>query len=302
MGFIDKKRCCALWLFLGANLLICGKAGAYEKKQIVTSLFPLMEFAQAVAQDSADVHLLIPPGAEVHTWQPRPSDIMQLSSADLFIFIGYGLEPWVPGLLRSVSSASLIAIEVGKILALAEQGGEGEKPDPHIWLDPELDQRIVDEICRILSEIEPARSSFFEANAALYKKRLRELDLSYKIGLETCRHRTFLLAGHTAFSFLARRYHLEQLALSGLSPDAEPSPTRIIEIIRWAKEHRVTAVFMEAYASDRMAKMLARELKAKILILNPGANLSQEQRLQGLTFFDIMEANLHNLKIGLGCD
>ncbi len=273
------------------------------KIKIIASVFPLMEFAGAVAGERGEVSLLLPPGAGVHTWQPRASDILRLSSADLFIYVGAGLEPWIPDLLKSISSKKLRILAVAEFLPLNGQQKDGKDGvDPHVWLDFELDRLIVNRIAGTLSGIDPAHASSYRAGATQYDENLKKLDEHYSMSLNHCRQKTILVGGHAAFGYLAKRYNLEQISLYGLSPDAEPTPSRLMDTIQWARDHNIKAVFIEANTSAKMAKVLAKEIQAELLVLNPGANLNKKEWNSGLTFFDIMEENLKNLKKGLICD
>jgi zinc transport system substrate-binding protein len=291
----------SLWTSLTSPQNGCG--AQVKKLKIVTSIFPLMEFARAVAAEQGDVSLLLPPGAGVHTWQPRASDIMRLASADLFIYIGAGLEPWISDLLRSVPSGRLETLAAADVLPLEKENADSRgAADPHIWLDFELDRMIVSRIAEILSEMDPSHAAFYRSGAVRYNEKLNQLDEKFSQSLSQCSHKTILLGGHAAFGYLARRFHLQQVSLYGLSPDAEPSPSRLMETVEWAKQHNIKAVYMEANASAKMAKILAGEIHADLLVLNPGANLNKGEWASGLTFIEIMEENLKNLKRGLLCD
>jgi zinc transport system substrate-binding protein len=287
-----------------------------RKIRIVTSVFPLMEFAQAVCGERGEVHLLVPPGAEIHTWQPRPSDIVRLSSADLFIFIGSSMEPWLQDILDSVQNPDLRTLEASQGIPLIERDSAGsehesehedehaheaEGVDPHIWLDFQNDQIIIDKIAVALSGLNPEGTSIFRKNAAVYKQRLRALDEKFRGSLQECTHKVFILGGHAAFGYMARRYGLRQISLYGVSPDSSPTPKRLIEIVELAKKHKIKVIFFEASVSDELARVLAKEVGARTLVLNPGANLTKEELKLGKTFFDIMEENLENLKDGLVC-
>jgi zinc transport system substrate-binding protein len=272
--------------------------------KIVTSVFPLREFAREIAADRAEVSLLLPPGAGVHTWQPRASDILRLSSADAFIYIGAGLEPWISDLLKSLSAPGLRVLALAHSLPLQEieKGDEEKEHDPHVWLDFGLDLIIVDRIGALLSDIDPAGAPAFQERTERLKTRIQALDAAYVRELNSCQSRTLLIGGHAAFGYLTKRYGLEQISLSGLSPDAEATPSRLMAAIEWGRKSRSRAVFMEANTSSRMAAVLARELQVEVLPLHPGANLNKKEWESGRTFFDIMEENLLNLKKGLACD
>jgi zinc transport system substrate-binding protein len=237
---------------------------------------------------------------------------VKLSSADVFIYIGAQLEPWAEEILRSIRNPDLVVIVAAEGIDLLgnEHGdhlGEGKQdhahgsPDPHIWLDFAHDEMIVDRIAGALSAVVPNRRNIFQQNATIYKRKLRALDEKYRKELENCDRKTIILGGHAAFGYLARRYHLTQIALYGLSPDAKPTPRQLIEVIEIVKKRKGTAIFFEINVNNELARVIAKETGAKTLVLNPGASLTREQINTGATFLRIMEKNLENLKDGLRC-
>jgi zinc transport system substrate-binding protein len=298
-----------VYLFVGN-----GTHGYFRSKQdvpvkIMATIFPLKEFAQAVLAEWGSVDLLLPPGAEIHTWQPKPSDLMKLSSADVFLYVGARLEPWVEDILRSVKNPALRVIEASDGLnLLKDEGDELEHQDhdhgaadPHIWLDFTNDEMIIDRIAEVLCSILPDKQAVFRSNADGYKKKLQALDEKYKVSLERCDQKTLVLGGHSAFGYMARRYGLHQISLYGLSPDAKPTPRQLIEVIELVKKRRIGSIFFEVNVNSELAKVIASETGAKTLVLNPGASMSREQRNSSITFLDIMEKNLESLTDGLRC-
>jgi zinc transport system substrate-binding protein len=174
--------------------------------------------------------------------------------------------------------------------------------DPHIWLDFGLDQVIVDRIQQRLSEIEPENAADFERAAASYKEKLQRLDAKYRDRLSRCRQKTFIFGGHSAFAYLARRYHLEQIPVYGLSPDAAPTPRQLVDVIGLARKHNIKTIFFETSVSDKLARLIAREVGADTSLLYPGHNLTKEQWRSGMTFLSLMEKNLESLRHGLVCE
>jgi zinc transport system substrate-binding protein len=276
------------------------------KIRILATVFPLMEFAREIAGDRGDVGLLLPPGAEIHTWQPRVSDIRKIAALDLFLFIGSGLEPWAADILKSVGRPGLRTIEAAGVQGPGSDPAAPAAPpefgaDPHVWLDFGRDLDLLDRMVRVLGEIDPEGASDFAKRAEAYKDKLRRLDAEYREAFRTCDERTFVFGGHAAFGYLARRYGLVQVPVYGLSPDAAPSPKALIGIIARAKTLHIRTVFFEENVSDKMARLIARELGADVRVLNPGHNLTRAQFEAGLTFIDLMRQNLENFKHGLGC-
>jgi len=290
---------------VGAPLAARDPRSPRPKIKIMATVFPLMEFARAVAGERGEVGLLLPPGAEIHGWQPRVSDIKKIAALDLFVFVGPSLEPWAGELLKGVGRPSLRTIEARRLAdprgASAATAGGPEAEDPHVWLDFGVDQALIDKIAETLGEIDPEGVPAFAAGAAAYKAELASLDDAYRTAFRTCEERTFVFGGHAAFGRLARRYGLEQVPVYGLSPDAAPTPKAMTEIIARAKTMRIRTVFFEENVSDKMARLIADEIGADVRVLNPGDSYTSDQMAAGLTFLDVMRRNLESFKHGLGC-
>lgn len=297
-------------LFLTVALAVfgLGPSAFAAKVRIMATVFPLREFAASIAGDRGEAVLLLPPGAGVHTWQPRPADIVRLDGADLLLYIGADLEPWLPGLLRSLPPGRLRTLEATAGLSLLEAADDDEHPegahgmmDPHVWLDFDLDTRIVQKIADELTLIDPEGRAEFRANADRLADRLHELDKSFREGLAACRGRDLVLAGHGAFGYLARRYGLVQTALYGLSPDAQPRPRDLMMAVDFCRQKGILTVFFENSVSPDLSRTLAREIGGRVLVLHAGHNLTRDQQDQGVGFFELMEENLQSLRSGLGC-
>ena len=312
-GFVGRdvslkiKKTFVLFVFLAAvgGGRVLAEEARPPKFRVLTTVFPLEEFARAVADDRAEITMLLPPGAEVHTWQPRVSDIKKFSDLDVFIYIGGNLEPWAHDILRSVARPGLKIVEAGRGLVVAALGadehGAKEADDPHIWLDFAYDQILIDRIQAALAEVEPAGAQPFKKAAEIYKEKLRLLDQEYRNALQSCDRRTFIFAGHSALRYLARRYSLDQVSVYGISPDAAPTPRQLAGIISLAKQKNIKTIFFEPSAGDKLARMIAAEVGADVRPLYPGHNLTPDERRSKTTFLDLMERNLENLRYGLGC-
>jgi zinc transport system substrate-binding protein len=280
--------------------------------QVIATIFPLQSFARAVGAEQAVVELLLPPGAEPHSWEPRPSDIVKLSQADVFLFVSERMEPWVPGVLRAADNRNLRVIQAGEEVKERERKRvehhhdsevhslSGHK-DPHVWLDFSYDRQIVDHIAAVFSDLHPDREVWYRQNAATYKEKLVALDARFRKGLADCARKEVILGGHAALGHLVKRYGLVQIPLYGFSPNAEPTPRKMSEVIALAKTYNAEAIFFEEFLSDKLARAIAQEVGAETLVLNPGANLNKEQIEAGVTFLSLMEQNLENLRNGLGC-
>jgi len=291
-------------------LVLAGSYPLEAKVHIMATVFPLKEFAAAVVGDRGEAEILLPPGAGVHSWQPRPGDIGRLAACDLLVYIGANLEPWLPGLLSALPGDTLRSLEVTSGLSLIEaaagdEHGHGEdvheQLDPHVWLDFELDVQIVRKIADELSRIDPIGRPEFTENANRLEARLRELDMKFRNGLAACRGKDIVLAGHGAFGYLARRYGLVQTALYGLSPDAQPRPVDLMNAVEFCRRKGVRTIFFENSVPPDLSRALAREIGGRILILHAGHNLTRDEQDRGVDFFKLMEENLKSLRDGLEC-
>ncbi len=164
-----------------------------------------------------------------------------------------------------------------------------------------MDLEIVEAIAKAFAEKDPAHKAIYLKNAEAYQARLKELDRRYRASLSDCRHRKLILGGHAAFAYLAKRYDLEQVSLSGVSPNAEPTPKRMAEVIEVTRKEQMKYIFSEEMVNKKLAQALAREAGVSVLLLSPGANLTREEAQKKVTFIDLMERNLTNLKKGLAC-
>lgn len=299
-----------LGLLPGSPCLAAAGRLEARKPVVVATVLPMAEFARAVAGEAAEVVQLLPPGADVHTWQPRVGDVRRLAEADLIVSVGSGLEPWLPGLIKGAGTGRVRSLEASHGLDLLEgyeepaageeHGGHGgEDHDPHVWLDFLQDEKIADALAESLAGIAPAEAAGFRSRAAALKVRLRALDASYREGLKDCRGGQIFLAGHAAFGYMARRYGLVQVPVFGVSPDAAPTPKTTAGIAARAKRARTRTIFYEPGAGDKVARLIAAEAGADVRLLHPGHNLTPAQKAAGVGFFDLMAQNLEALRHGL---
>ncbi len=279
-----------------------------HKITVITTLFPLYDFTKEIAKERANVILLLPPGIEPHSFNPRPSDIATIKKADIFIFTNIYMEPWAKDILKDSFDKQLLIIDSSKGIELIKGGNHHHKDhrepifDPHIWLDLSKALRMIDNILEGLITKDPLNTEHYINNANQYKAKLMELDERFKKTLSTCKKNTFISGGHLSFSYLAKRYNLNYLAAyESLSPDAEPTPSQMLKIIGAMKKHGLNHIFTEELIEPRMAQMIAEETKAQILTLNAGHNISKDLFEKGVTFISLMEKNLQNLKIALQC-
>ncbi|MCC6346340.1 MAG: zinc ABC transporter substrate-binding protein [Nitrospirales bacterium] len=284
-----------------------------EGLRVVASLFPLYDFARNVGGEQVRISLLLPPGAESHSFEPKPADIVSLSKADIFIYTNRFMEPWVDDILKGVVNRGLLVVNASEGLSLLKGSAEGghapegvyeqghERVDPHVWLDFSNAARMVDTILAGFLQKDPAHGDMYRKNAGEYKKKLRALDEKFRDTLAGCRQKVLVSGGHSAFGYLARRYHLEYHAAYGFSPDAEPTPGELAAIAGILKKKGLHTLFYEESTAPRVAETIAGETGATLLKLRAAHNVTREEMERGATFLSLMEENLAHLRIGLQC-
>jgi len=285
-------------------------AAGPKKLRVVTTLFPLYDFAREVGGDRVEVRILLPPGVEPHDFEPRPEDIVQLNRADLFVYTNRYMEPWAAGMLAGLGNKGLAVVDASVgVTFLPASGGEeehghhheGEGMDPHVWLSVPNAEIMVENITAALVRKDPAGAAYYRTNGDGYRARLATLDDRFKKGLSGCGRRLFLHGGHYAFGYLAKRYGLDYLSAYGVSADAEPTPRKMMALVDQVRKHALTAVFYEELLSPRVAETIARETGATLLKLRAVNNVSREEMAAGATYISLMEENLTNLRTGLQC-
>ena len=288
------------------------RAETAAKPVVFATLFPIADFARDIAGKFAEIVPLLPPGAEAHSYSPTPADVVRLSSARLFLYLSDDMETWIPGLVADAPATLLVRAvapesEAHFGPAAAEpddDGGCGHAHpgrDPHVWLDPLRAQAMADRIAAALAEADPAHADAYRANCTALQGRLMDLHAEIERGLAGCRSRTIVCGGHFAFGHFAERYGLRHLSpYAGFSPDAQPSPRALAQLVHTLRETGATAVFYEEILDPRLARVLADETGAQLLPLHSMHNVTKEDLAAGETYFTLMRRNLENLRRGLG--
>ncbi|ACT01712.1 metal ABC transporter substrate-binding protein [Paenibacillus sp. JDR-2] len=305
-------------IVLGAGLSLilagCGNqaketTSSDGKLKVVTTFYPMYEFSKQVAGDHADVVALIPSGSEPHDWEPSAKDMAAIKDADVFVYNGI-VEGWVDSALSSAANEQRVVVEASKGISLMEgeehEHGEEEEHsheeeshlDPHVWLDPVLAQQEVRAIQAALEQADPGNKEDYKKNADQYVAKLQELDLAFKDALTNAKHKEFVTQ-HAAFGYLAKQYGLTQIPISGLSPEQEPSPDEMAEVVEFAKEHQVQTIFFETLVDPKVAQVVADEIGAATDVLNPLEGLAAEDIKNNLDYIGIMTNNLEALKKAL---
>ena len=266
---------------------------------VVAAFYPLQFVAERVGGDLVSVTNLTQPGVEPHDLELAPQDLGTLTDADLAVYLD-GFQPAVDEAVATTTDVPALDVSSAADLSLSNVGedGTGDEADPHFWLDPMRLADVADAVAVELSKLDPVAQSTFEQNAAELRADLEELDTDFEKGLATCDSR-LLVTSHTAFGYLADAYDLEQVGLTGLTPETEPNPQELAEVTDFVRDNDVRTIFYETLVSPDVAETVATATGARTDVLDPIEGLSDAS--QGDDYLQIMDANLANLQKGLPC-
>jgi zinc transport system substrate-binding protein len=268
---------------------------------VVGTFYPLAHFAQQAGGNLVAVANITPAGAEPHDYEPTPQDIAKAYGAKVFVMNGGGVDTWAEKIAPDLKAKGVTVVDMQDTIALATAPAGAETAlDPHIWLDPVLAQQEVGLIRDAFAKADPANAAAYANNAASYIVQLQDLDNEYKTGLAACRIKD-IVTSHAAFGYMAKRYGLTQIAIAGLSPDAEPSAQQMANIAQLAKRDNVKYIFFESLVSPKLSQAIATEVGAQTIAFNPLEGLTDEQISSGQTYLTVMRDNLGKLRLALDC-
>lgn len=302
---------CFTFLLSGCNQESIGSKNG--SKKVIASLFPQYDFARQIAKDKVEVQLLLPPGVEPHSYEPTPRDIVEITRSAIFVYTGDHMEPWAEKIIRQSKGKSLLILDASNGIELMSpkehehnhdcSSCSHDSKDPHIWLDPVLAQKMVENILQGFVHVFPQHKDSFEENARAYKSQLENLHQKNLKTFLKAKRKKILYGGHFAFGYFAQRYGLEHISpYQGFSPNAEPTPGRILDLLKAMKDSQTDTIYYEELLDPKIARVLAEQTGCQILPLHAAHNVSREDRQAGITYIQIMEENLKRLKEGLGYD
>lgn len=283
--------------------------GSDTALDVVAAFYPLEFLATRVGGEQVNVTGLAPPGVEAHDLELSPAQVAEVSDADLVVY----LSEFMPAVDESVEAHARESFDVAgavPLLEATEDGGHGHEEeedghaedehgpeDPHLWLDPLRMATLADDLASRFGDLDPDNAADYTANAEALQADLEALDTEYTDGLAGCERREIVVS-HAAFGYLADRYDLRQIAITGLTPETEPSPGDIEEVIHEAEEVGATTIFFEVLVSPDVAELIAREVGAQTAVLDPIEGLAPGTAED---YLSLMRQNLETLKPALGC-
>jgi len=301
---------------LALGLAACGGGGGARtsdgRLRVEASFYPLQWMAQEIGGEHVEVDSLAAPGAEPHDLELTPRQVAAVQDAGLVAYLS-GFQPSVDDAIGEAQGTVFDARESARLDLTTAEGhehGEGDDhgdagdhaeegdTDAHFWLDPTRLASVAEAFTSTLSTADPDHATAYRTNLRRLQRRLTGLDGDFRRGLADCTSRD-LVTTHAAFGYLARRYDLHQVPISGLSPEGEPSPADQAAVARYVDANDVRTIYFETLVSDAVAQTVADETGARTAVLDPIEGLSDTS--PGDDYLQIMQANLRNLQQGQPC-
>lgn len=297
-----------------------------EGLKIIATTFAPYDFAKQVVGDEGDVTMLIPPGAESHSFEPTPQDIIKIQNCDVFIYGGGESDEWVTDILASVGSEKMRIVKMTDCVELVEEeiveGMEHEEEaheheenekhetaeaheeeieyDEHVWTSPKNAIRIVEAIEKAVSSADPVHEAEYTTNSTAYIEKLQELDKAFQDVVDHAKRKEVIFADRFPLRYFVEAYGLQYYAaFPGCSTETEPSAATVAFLIDKVKKDQIPAVFHIEMSNEKMADTICEATGAKKLAFNACHNVSKEDFKNGATYLDIMKDNVETLKEAL---
>ena len=305
------------WLSaVAAGTLLLGACGNTEEDNatestddqltVYASTFALKSMAEEIGGDRVNVEMVIPPGADPHTYEPTSKQMTQIAEADLFLTIGHDLEPYVESMEKSLEGQNVAFVKTAEDVALLdasdtvhvheEDGPDHGQYDPHVWLDPMNAVSMAEAVEAAFREEAPDYKDEFADRLSTFKDEANTLDAELKAAVENG-SKSELLVTHAAYGYLAERYGFEQLPIAGLTPSEEPSQQALKRIIEEARLHDLNYIAFEDTVTPKVAEVVKEEIGAESVTIYNLESVTKEQ--MDKSYFDLMRENVKALEVAL---
>ncbi len=294
-------------LALVCLLFLCVGASAGSEMQIVTTIFPEYDFARAVAGDKAEIKMLIKPGAESHSYDPTPMDVIAIQNCDVFICVGGENDVWAQKILGSMDTSDMQIVRLMDIVAplAAEHDHEHDDEhaheyDEHLWTSPVNSMAIVEAIAGALSQADPENASAYAENAEKYIAEIAALDEELRDIAENAARKELVFGDRFPFLYFAREYGFTWTsAFPGCSTDAEASAATVASLIEKVRAEEIPSIFYIELSTHRIADTICESTGAKACMLHSCQNVTKEEFDAGETYVSLMRKNCETLREAL---
>lgn len=285
-----------------------------DEIKIVTTIFPYYDFARAVVGSDENIHLLINPGGEIHSYEPTPADIIKIQKADVFIYNGGENDTWVDEILKTIDTSNLTVIKMMDYVDVFEEEDEyiytehqehdeDEEEieyDEHIWTSPKNAMKLVKTISEKLINIDEKNKEMYKENAEKYIEKIEKIDSEIQQIVDNSETKLLIFGDRFPFRYFVEQYGLKyRAAFSGCSSETEPSAGTVARLITEIKENNIPVVLYIELSSKKVANTLSEETGAKVMCLQSCQSISKEEFDSGKTYVSIMKENIETLKVAL---
>lgn len=297
------------------SLCACSSESGYSnsdsgKLKIISTVFPPYDLARQIAGDNAEISILLPPGSEIHNYEPSAKDMIAIRNCDIFLYIGGENEQWAEKLINSNDTENVTAVKlIDYVPTLFEDEDEHDhdhdhehehETDEHIWTSPKNAQLMLSAVYDAICKVDPSDKQTYTKNKDAYAKQLSDLDDAYRSAVDNAKNKTIVLADKFPFRYLAHEYGLEfNAAFAACSDESEPGVSTMIKLTKTIKENNIPAVYYLEFSSTKIADTLCDETGATKLMLHSCHNVSKQDIENNVSYVDLMKQNLENLKLTL---
>lgn len=297
------------------SLCACSSESGYSnsdsgKLKIISTVFPPYDLARQISGDNAEISILLPPGSEIHNYEPSAKDMIAIRNCDIFLYIGGENEQWAEKLINSNDTKNITAVKlIDYVPVLSEDEDEHDhdhdhehehETDEHIWTSPKNAQLMLSAVYDAICKVDPSDKQTYTKNMDAYAKQLSDLDNAYRSAVDNAKNKTIVLADKFPFRYLAHEYGLEfSAAFAACSDESEPGVSTMIKLTKTIKENNIPAVYYLEFSSTKIADTLCDETGATKLMLHSCHNVSKQDIENNVSYVDLMKQNLENLKLTL---
>ncbi|MGL4913867.1 MAG: metal ABC transporter solute-binding protein, Zn/Mn family [Romboutsia sp.] len=298
-------------LLIGINIIGCSKVQKQvnndDKPIVYTTIFPIYDFTKNIGRDKIDLNYIIQPGTEPHDYEITPKSMKDIQNADLLIKNGLGIDSFADKIQSESDLNIVVASEGIEPLSYSEDhlhNHENESEhnhgnyDPHIWLDVDLAIKECENIKNALIEVDEGNKTYYENNYNEYIKILKQLQSKYDKELSNLKNKKIIVS-HDAYGYLCKKYNVEQVSVTGITPNQEPSLSKISEITNFSKKNNIGYILFDGLVNPKVAQTIANEANIKTDILYSIDGVTKDDFDNNEDYISLMNKNLETLKLVL---
>ena len=304
-----------IYILLLIIFMLCGCNGTSiesTKFKIISTNFPGYDFMNAIVygNDNVDVKMLLSPGAEIHDFELTPQDIVNIKTCDMFIYVGGESDEWVLDVINDIDTSKTRVVKLMDLVSVVKEevvdgmqvddDEDEDEYDEHVWTSPKNAITIINKLTEIISSLDKENKSLYIENGNNYIDSIRKIDDDIRKIVATANRKEMIFGDRFPFRYFVMEYGLSYYsAFSGCSHQTEASAKTISFLIDKVREGNIPVIFQIELSNGSIANTIAKETGAKVLVFHSAHNVSKEDFDNNITYVDIMEKNVNNLKEAL---